>query len=627
MNLNRKITMLFGGVALGILVMLVAITLYAFRNYSIASSTAHVRTAAEMVRVHLTEAMIHGVIDKREQFLDRLMEVQGLRSARVVRSSHVNQQFGVGMAREMSADDIERQVLADGKARYVLENELRDATFRGTIPFAASARGRPNCLQCHQVSEGTVLGAVTIELSLEELKRNALFTVAVIILTVALFSLLAIFAVCRLIGPVGDTAQAVERAVQRALRGDFKGRVEKRTEDEIGKIASETNSLLGFLDEGLSRITQRVTQLTGRNPHHDENQLEATIDMVNGLADAAGFKQAIEEDESKGEIYDRFGHILRERFAIREFSIYEAAGSKQLQPIAVDGVAGAGCRWCDPQILVRSDMCRARRTGHAVDGLVQPGICYAFQPPADADGGVDGTEARRHYCVPIIQSGTVGSVIQLVTTERAAAALAEQVPYVNVYLREMAPVLEAKRLTETLRDSALRDAMTGLNNRRFLEEYMDTLVANARRRRVPLAVLLLDLDYFKVVNDTYGHDAGDMVLKALAIVLKNAVRASDMVIRFGGEEFLIVLQDADAEAAIKVAENIRVAVEQLKVQVSGAVLQKTISIGLAMFPDDSDTLWQAIKFADVALYRAKENGRNQVVRFTSEMWSGQAEAY
>lgn len=622
MNLNRKITTLFAAVALGILVMLVAISLYAFRSYSLASSTAHVRTAAEMVRVHLTEAMIHGVIDKREQFLDRLMEVQGLLSARVLRSPHVNEQFGAGMQREMQADEIERQVLADGQARYILRDELSDAVFRGTIPFAASARGRPNCLQCHNVAEGTVLGAVTIELSLEELKRKALLTVALIILAVAGVSILAILAVRRLIRPVGDTAQALEVAVQRALRGDFKGRVDQRTGDEIGKIASETNSLLGFLDEGLSRITQRVMQLTGRTPRHDENQLEATIDMVNGLADAAAFKQAIEEDENKAEIYDRFGRVLIERFAIGEFSIYEAEGAKQLKPIAVDGVPGASCRWCDPQILVRSDMCRARRTGHPVNGLIQPGICYAFQAQV-----ADEPDSHRHYCVPIIQSGSVGSVVQLVVPQAEAPTLAEQVPYVHVYLREMAPVLEAKRLTETLRDSSLRDAMTGLNNRRFLEEYIDTLVASARRRQIPLAVMVLDLDYFKVVNDTHGHDAGDAVLKALAGVLKRTVRASDMVIRFGGEEFLIVLQEADAEAAMMVAEKIRASVEQLKIQVSGAMLQKTISIGLAMFPDDSDAFWQAIKFADVALYRAKESGRNRVVRFTADMWSGQNEGY
>ncbi|MDO9599997.1 MAG: diguanylate cyclase [Azoarcus sp.] len=621
MNLNRKITLLLAAVAFGILLTLVLISLYAFRSFSISSSTAHVRTAAEMVRVHLTEAMIHGVIDKREQFLARLKEVEGLLSARVIRSSHVNAQFGKGMAQEEAADQIELQVLQSGQAHYELTDGPSGAAFRGTIPFPATSRGTPNCLQCHQVTEGTVLGAVTIELSLEAIKSKALLAVGIIMLAVALFSLAALLFARRLILPVGETAQAVERAVQRALKGDFKGRLEQRTDDEIGKIANQTNSLLEFLDEGLSRISQRVVQLTGRSPRKDENQLEATIDMVNGLADASTFKQAIEEDEHKREIYDRFGKVLVDRFGIREFSIYETEGAKQMVPIAVDGLPGGECRWCDPQILGRSDMCRARRTGHPVDGLIHPGLCYAFRQPDDAG------EPRRHYCVPIIQSGTVGSVVQLVVAEVDAAALEEQAPYVHVYLREMAPVLEAKRLTETLRESSLRDAMTGLNNRRFLEEYVDTLIANARRRKTPLAVMMLDLDYFKVVNDTHGHDAGDAVLKALAGVLRQSVRASDMVIRFGGEEFLIVLQDADQGAALKVGENIRQAVEAMKVQVNGLVLQKTISVGLAMLADDSNSFWQTVKFADVALYRAKENGRNRVVAFEPEMWSGQAETY
>ncbi|NMG73179.1 GGDEF domain-containing protein [Aromatoleum diolicum] len=621
MNLNRKMTLLFGGIALGTLVMLVVISLYAFRSYSIASSTAHVRTAAEMVRVHLTEAMIHGTIDKREQFLDRLMEVQGLRSARVIRSPFVNEQFGAGMTREMHADAIEKLVLADGQPRYVILDERGDSVFRGTIPFAASSRGTPNCLQCHKVAEGTVLGAVTMELSLTELKRQALMTVASIILTVAAFSVLSILLARRLILPVGSTAQAVERAVQRALKGDFKGRVEKRTDDEIGQIATETNSLLVFLDDGLARISQRVVQLTGRTLRQDDNQLEVAIDMVNGLADASSFKQAIEEDETKAEIFDRFGRVLIDSFGVREFSIYETSGPKQLEPLSVDGNAGGACRWCDPQILVRSDMCRAKRSGHPVDGLSQPGICYAFRQPEDS--GVP----RRHFCVPIMQSGSVGSIIQLVVRESDAARFQSQVPYVNVYVREMAPVLEAKRLTETLRESSLRDAMTGLNNRRFLEEYVDTLIASARRRKTQIAILLLDLDYFKVVNDTYGHDAGDVVLKALAGTLKNSVRASDMVIRFGGEEFLIVLQETEAANALKVAENIRATVADMKIQVGGAVLQKTISIGLAMFPDDSETFWQTVKFADVALYRAKDDGRNRVVRFNPDMWQGHAESY
>jgi diguanylate cyclase (GGDEF)-like protein len=209
----------------------------------------------------------------------------------------------------------------------------------------------------------------------------------------------------------------------------------------------------------------------------------------------------------------------------------------------------------------------------------------------------------------------------LLTTPDDQDKLLATVPFVNVYLRETAPVLETKRLMESLRDSTLRDPMTGLNNRRFLEEYVETLVASVQRKRTSAAILMLDLDYFKMVNDTYGHDAGDAVLKALSTVLKQSVRASDLVIRYGGEEFLIILIDSGGEAAEHVAENIRAAVEELKVQVAGIVIQKTISIGISDFPTDSETFWQAVKFADVALYQAKETGRNRVIRFTPAMWS------
>ena len=111
----------------------------------------------------------------------------------------------------------------------------------------------------------------------------------------------------------------------------------------------------------------------------------------------------------------------------------------------------------------------------------------------------------------------------------------------------------------------------------------------------------------------------DAIYKTRSVT--TAAEALDLVIRYGGEEFLIILIDSEGVAADNVAEKIRLAVENLQVQVAGITLQKTISIGIADFPTDSETFWQAVKFADVALYRAKESGRNRVVRFSPEMWS------
>jgi diguanylate cyclase (GGDEF)-like protein len=222
----------------------------------------------------------------------------------------------------------------------------------------------------------------------------------------------------------------------------------------------------------------------------------------------------------------------------------------------------------------------------------------------------------------MIIGGSTGGVVQFLferggeqTSDRTRKLFKAQ-----QFINESLPVLEAKRLMNKLRESALKDSLTGLYNRRFLQEYMDTLVSGVMRRGRKLGLIMCDLDYFKQVNDVYGHSVGDAVLKETAALLTGNARASDLVIRFGGEEFLVVLLDVNEGDALKVAEKIRHAVEQAKIKVPDGVLKKTISMGISEFPVDTPGFWQAIKYADVALYRAKEEGRNRCVRFTPEMW-------
>ncbi len=618
MNLQTKIATFFGVLVVCLVAAVLAIGLFSFRQYSIATATEHVRTSAEILRVSLTEEMVNGVIAKRESLLSRMMEVQGLTSVRVMRGPQVEHQFGKGLSREQPVDDVERRVLGSGNAEFLLDEESAEVSFRGTIPYVATNRGNPNCLMCHQVAEGTVLGAVTITMSIDHLKRKAILTLSLMVGAVTLFSLATFFLLRRLTYPIVETATHVEDAVHRALEGDFKSQIVVRTKDEIGQIAGELNRLMSHLDNGLNRIGSMVAQLTNHAPaSRGSNLLDSTIEMVETLTEAAHFKQAIEEDETKAEIYTRLSAAIEGLFGIRHYSIYEVLPvHNQMMPMLVDGQVQGPCRWCDPQILVRNETCRARRTGHTVNSIATPEICFAFRPPEDQPG-------TKHICFPIIQSGTVGSVLQLLAPPEELERINNLVPYISVYLREAAPVLEAKRLTETLRESNLRDPMTGLHNRRFLEESVEMLIAQSQRHKTPMAILMLDLDYFKMVNDTYGHDAGDTVLKALAKVLTQSVRTSDYVIRYGGEEFLILLQETDAATAVDVAEKIRIAVEDLKVQVANGMLQKTISIGISGLPEDSDTFWQAVKFADVALYHAKDTGRNRVVRFTKALWEKQ----
>lgn len=170
---------------------------------------------------------------------------------------------------------------------------------------------------------------------------------------------------------------------------------------------------------------------------------------------------------------------------------------------------------------------------------------------------------------------------------------------------------EAKR---QLKEQANRDYLTGLYNRRYFNEIAQELIYISKREQKPLSVIMLDIDKFKNINDTYGHSAGDDVIKVLANTLIETVRASDVISRYGGEEFALLLPFTDLDGAAKIAEKIRKNVENKKIiTYDGQIIQFTVSIGVASMKKTDKNIEQALNRADDALYTAKENGRNRVV--------------
>jgi len=182
--------------------------------------------------------------------------------------------------------------------------------------------------------------------------------------------------------------------------------------------------------------------------------------------------------------------------------------------------------------------------------------------------------------------------------------------------------IKRKRYTDRLRTNVARslqlavtDPLTGLYNRRHMDNQMEIHLANANSRSRPLSVLTLDVDFFKPVNDTYGHDVGDNVLKELSRRLKEQVRAIDLCCRIGGEEFLVILPGTDLQVGFTVAERLRriIASEPFDVGAKSGPLAVTVSIGVASYEAPDDTSHSILKRADDALYRAKRSGRNRVV--------------
>ncbi len=178
--------------------------------------------------------------------------------------------------------------------------------------------------------------------------------------------------------------------------------------------------------------------------------------------------------------------------------------------------------------------------------------------------------------------------------------------------RLQAQLEEIGRLQVALREQAIRDALTGLYNRRYLDETLEREISRARREGAPLSLVMLDIDHFKRVNDTYGHQLGDKALRMLARTLQEDIRAEDVACRYGGEEFLILLPNMPLEAALSKAEAWRCAVEAALLEHDGRAIGLTISLGVAAYPEHGRTPDELTRNADLALYRAKREGRNQL---------------
>jgi len=169
------------------------------------------------------------------------------------------------------------------------------------------------------------------------------------------------------------------------------------------------------------------------------------------------------------------------------------------------------------------------------------------------------------------------------------------------------------KLRDSLRDQSIRDPLTGLFNRRFMQESLDCELQRAARRQRPLSILFLDLDHFKRFNDNFGHEAGDLVLSSVADCFRRNFRGDDIICRFGGEEFAIILPEASTNDAAKRADAFRLQVSSLKLRLHDRPLDDvTISIGVATFPDHGANVETLLQHADRGLYESKASGRNRV---------------
>jgi diguanylate cyclase (GGDEF)-like protein len=225
-----------------------------------------------------------------------------------------------------------------------------------------------------------------------------------------------------------------------------------------------------------------------------------------------------------------------------------------------------------------------------------------------------------YLCIPILAQGEALGILHFQATDENPALADAELPLKTTFAGQVGLSVANIRLREALRSQSIKDSLTGLYNRRYLEEMMERETRRAVRAEQGLGVMMLDLDHFKKFNDTYGHDAGDAVLRETASLLLKSVRAEDIVCRFGGEEFVVILPVADLQTTQARAERIRSRLRELSVMHQGQPLGTiTMSVGVAELPQHGTSQKELLEAADAALYRAKREGRDRVMLAASRV--------
>jgi diguanylate cyclase (GGDEF)-like protein len=369
---------------------------------------------------------------------------------------------------------------------------------------------------------------------------------------------------------------ATTKAAEAVAGGDLDKRVNVLRGDELGNLGHAFNRMAAELA--------------------DRRRRGAALDR---------FQTLLISSNTMEELYDVVARLCTELFPGSSGAVYRIAASRNL----ADRVGS----WNWPEAangrVLEPQECRAIRTGQpyflSSDSLEVP--CRHTEHLGVAVG--------RSACLPLSAHGEILGILQLCRFDEVRGAISQPNRTTAVLIAEqLAMAMANLQLREQLRQQSIRDPLTGLFNRRYLEETMERELARSARNGQPLAVVAIDVDHFKRFNDTHGHEAGDHVLVELARLLREGVRNTDIACRYGGEEFVLLMPDSPLSIAIERVEMLRTQVSALRLQFgAGPHEPVTISIGLATAPRDGNRADVLLRNADTALYAAKAGGRNRLV--------------
>jgi len=559
MSTNKKLLSLIASMLAIVSVASALIFTYNFKSYSIKMAEENAISIAQNVRDGLTSHMINATMSKRENYLYKIRKHQNVEYFHLLRTTAVIAQYGKGFDLENNISKLEQKVLSTKTTQTKLIETYNKVLLKISIPYIATSSDKPNCMQCHNAKEGDVLGALSMDIDISDIRTENLIILFKIFIAVLFITIISLYVLRRFIKPYTKLFSDLEKSISYAYKGDFSYKIKTTLKNEGANVSNQLNE----------------------------------------LTEIYKFKKTIELDENKNIIYDRLIYILHDKFKIDNFILYEINSLKKKRVVLYD------CTKEKHDLNENPELCRTFRTNTDVYSSDFDNICLNCNQKTKYYMCFNFKIDDKYYLVLHIQA----------KSQEELDLIKINIPVIQNYLDMAKPVIESKILLQMLKDTTLKDPMTSLYNRRFLNELINSKISSRVKKGSMHTILMIDIDSFKQVNDTYGHEVGDDVIKRLAIVMKNSVRDSDMPVRYGGEEFIILLMNTTEEKTYEIAKKINVDFANEEFTSDIEVFKKTVSIGIANYPKDANTLIKSIKCADEALYIAKNTGRNKIVQY------------
>ena len=609
MKSNTKITLIIFSMVVLLTSIIVVLVAIGSRQVGYDAVKKKAYLTADIVKNSLTSHMVNGNMAQRDVFLDSISQLKNVQSLWLVRAKSVSEQFGnSNLANENPKDEIDLQVLNTGIEKIVIEESLYTANLRITIPYTASSLDKPNCLNCHNAKEGQVLGAISLSFDISEDRGSNIMVLIYIIGTISIFLIVFLIFMRKKITPYTNSFDSLSDVLKKVHEGDYSIRANPGVLKEDKEVSNWLNELIEKLETVLTGIEKNLTSFVhNRTSNVNHDKLITAKEIIEDISEIYHYKKTIENDLTIDDIYHRLILVLKDKLEINCFVIFETDLLKDERKTIFASNGAIAC--CDLKQNIK-EACRAERINSIVSSENFPEICRVAKCKVD----------ENYICIPFYVNEQKNIVIHIISkSQDELNNLKYKIGIIKKYLEETKPILESKILMEALRQKNLTDSLTGLYNRKYLDEIVEKQLNLDMKNGVVYAIMFLDIDYFKMVNDTYGHDVGDDILRKLAITMKKSISSNETLIRYGGEEFLILMKNATQESAKELANKINADFSKIIFNYGGDSFSKTVSIGYSFFPTDTDQFWKCIKYADISLYEAKSTGRNKVIKFSKDI--------